>query len=351
MPLSWEPLAYDTAGRPFGAVFDRPAAEFIGDAALTAEMLDVVYAAGGVCVLLNQAGISGADEEAFYDLFPGTDRSENMSFPPNSPLALPDQEMVHVMVTDTISLDNHPGAPGLSDEQARSDGYVKNGDTKGATGSSSKPDANGKLHNAIQFHHDGNFWRSLPPAWTMLSCHERSGCSLMSQQTTTGEALEFVGGDTLFASTDISRIGDKLSAAELESVLGASVVYQPRQVFGKQWSTEGHAIEMMDNGIRPVFPPSWDSRAPDLAELSEGRGLPPTHPPESGARHSEDGGQVFPLVRRHPVTGRETVFVHTLCMEAIELADGTRLGWEDSQEFVTRVLALLTTPSAVARVP
>ena len=62
-----------------------------------------------------------------------------MSFPPSSPLALPEAPMVHVMLTDSISLDGHPAAPGLSDAQARTDGYVKNGDTKGATGSSAKP--------------------------------------------------------------------------------------------------------------------------------------------------------------------------------------------------------------------
>jgi hypothetical protein len=38
-------------------------------------------------------------------------------------------------------------------------------------------------------------------------------------------------------------------------------------------------------------------------------------------------------------------------MECIELADGSRLGWDESQEFVAKVLGLLTQPAAVARVP
>ena len=291
-------------GKPFGAVFSgTPVAEVIASPALRDEMLGIVFGAGGVCVFDGQEGITAADEEAFYDLFPGTDRSSDMSFPPTSPLALPERPMVHVMVTDSISLDNHAGAPGLSDDRARSDGYVKNGDTKGATGSSAVADADGRLQNAIQFHHDGNFWQSLPPAWTMLSCHQRSGCSRMSQQTTAdGPPIEFVGGDTLFASTDVELLRGKLSADEMAAVLGAKVIYQPRQVFGKQWSTEGHGILMMENGIRPVHPPSWDPDAPDLAELSEGRGLPPSHSSEKLAVHSEAGGQVFPLVRKHPVT-------------------------------------------------
>ena len=133
-------------------------------------------------------------------------------------------------------------------------------------------------------------------------------------------------------------------------MMGAKVIYQPRQVFGKAWSLEGYAIHMMDNGIRPLYPPSWDEEATDLAELSGGRGLAPTHAPEQQAQHSEDGGQVFPLVQRHPITGRESVFCHTLCMDRIELADGSRLGWEESQEFVAKVLGLLTRPCAVARV-
>lgn len=140
------------------------------------------------------------------------------------------------------------------------------------------------------------------------------------------------------------------SAQELRDVIGAKVVYQPRQVFGKVWSLEGNAIHMMDNGVRPLFPPSWDQEATDLAELSGGRGLAPTHAAEKHAPHSEAGGQVFPLVRRHPITGKDTVFCHTLCMESIELADGSRLDWEESQEFVARVLGLLTEPAAVARV-
>lgn len=355
MPLSWAPLSETAEGRPFGAVFSGTSvADVIASPALRDEMLEIVFGAGGMCVFDGQHGITAADEEAFYDLFPGTDRSDgDMSFPPTSPLALPERPMVHVMVTDSISLDNHPGSPGLSDSQARSDGYVKNGDTKGATGSSAIADKDGKLQNAIQvrefrsccfvrrppafplilrnflnslsnrtadqFHHDGNFWQSLPPAWTMLSCHERSGCSSMSQQTTAdGPPIEFVGGDTLFASTDVSLLRGKLSGPEMEAVLGAKVIYQPRQVFGKQWSTEGpdggHGIVMMENGIRPVHPPTWDPDAPDLAELSEGRGLPPSHSPEKLALHSEEGGQVFPLVRKHPVTGKGSVFVHTLCV-------------------------------------
>ena len=173
----------------------------------------MVFRAGGVCVFTGQEGITAEEEEAFYDLFPGTDRSAELSFPPTSPLALPAAPMVHVMVTDNVSLDSHPAAPGLSDAQARTDGYVKNGDSKGATGSSAVPDKEGKLKNAIQFHHDGNFWRSLPPAWTLLSCHQRSHCSSMSQQTSTaGPLLEFEGGDTLFASTDVSLLQGRLSA-------------------------------------------------------------------------------------------------------------------------------------------
>ena len=134
-------------------------------------------------------------------------------------------------------------------------------------------------------------------------------------------------------------------------MMGAKVIYQPRQVFGKRWSLEGHAICMMDDGIRPFFPPSWDQEAADLAELSAGRGLAPTHAAETHAQHSEAGGQVFPLVRHHPITGKDTVFCHTLCMECIELVDGSRLSWEESQEFVAKVLGLLTEPAAVARVP
>eukprot|EP01043_Picozoa_sp_COSAG02_P038022 COSAG02_NODE_2900_length_7779_cov_3.635547_4_plen_191_part_00 len=173
----------------------------------------MVFHAGGVCVFTGQEGITAEEEEAFYDLFPGTDSSADLSFPPTSPLALPAAPMVHVMVTDNVSLDRHPAAPGLSDEQARTDGYVKNGDSKGATGSSAVPDKEGKLKNAIQFHHDGNFWRSLPPAWTLLSCHQRSNCSSMSQQTSAaGPLLEFEGGDTLFASTDVSLLQGRLSA-------------------------------------------------------------------------------------------------------------------------------------------
>lgn len=176
--------------------------------------LQVVFRTGGVCVFTGQEGITPQEEEAFYDLFPGTDRSADMSFPPTSPLALPSAPMVHVMVTDNVSLDGHPAAPGLSDEQARTDGYVKNGDSKGATGSSAMPDKEGKLKNAIQFHHDGNFWRSLPPAWTLLACHQRSKCSWMAQHTSAdGPPLEFDGGDTLFASTDASLLWTQLSPA------------------------------------------------------------------------------------------------------------------------------------------
>jgi hypothetical protein len=266
--------------------------------------LNVVFRAGGVCVFTGQEGITAAEEEAFYDLFPGTDRSAEMSFPPTSPLALPSAPMVHVMVTDNISLDGHPAAPGLSDQQARTDGYVKNGDAKGATGSSAVF-TDGKLKNAIQFHHDGNFWRSLPPAWTLLSCHQRTNCSLVSQQTSAdGPPLEFDGGDTLFASTDVSLLKDRLSPTRMGDVMGAKVVYQPRQVFGKTWSLEGHAIHMMDNGIRPIFPPSWDQDAPDLAELSDGRGLAPSHAAETLASHSEGGAkdaclEPFPSIHEH----------------------------------------------------
>ena len=38
---------------------------------------------------------------------------------------------------------------------------------------------------------------------------------------------------------------------------GAKVIYQPRQVFGKPWSLERPAVEMMSNGVRPLHPPSW----------------------------------------------------------------------------------------------
>ena len=202
---------------------------------------------------------------------------------------------------------------------------------------------------------DGNFWRSLPPAWTLLACHQRSGCGRMSQRTDpAAPPLEFTGGDTLVASTDIELLRDRMSAAELAEVCGAKVVYQPRQVFGKQWSLEGHAIQMADNGVRPVHAPSWDSADAELAELSATHGGPgrmaPTHEPEWAAEHSAEGGQVYPLVVRHPVSGRGCVFCHTLCMQCIELGSGQRLSWEESQEFVTRILSLLTTPAAVARI-
>ena len=67
----------------------------------------------------------------------------------DSPMALPASPMVHVMSTDNISMDGHPAAPGLTDANVRSDGYVRTA-SKNATGSSARPDEKGELRNAIQ---------------------------------------------------------------------------------------------------------------------------------------------------------------------------------------------------------
>jgi hypothetical protein len=140
------------------------------------------------------------------------------------------------------------------------------------------------------------------------------------------------------------------SSAEMAEVMGASVVYQARQVFGKQWSLSGGTVEMSANGIRPLRAPSYHPAAAGAGELSGGRGLPPHHAAEAHVRRSPAGGQVLPLVAAHPISGRSHVFVHTLCMECVLLADGRRLSWAQSQAFVERVLAPLCQPARVARV-
>lgn len=227
--LRWEPLTHDTAGRPLGAVFDaaHTVEHFVSDPGLAAELLRITHEAGGLAVVTASAAagelVTPELEEAFYDLFPGTD--QDAEIPDWSPLRLPATPAVRVMASGAASLDGHPAAPGLAVSSSPAAAPRQQAAPSGGTGSSARANSG----NRLQFHPDGNFWRTLPPCWTMLSCHERSGCGGMSQQMddAAGDPVEFVGGDTLVAPTDVELLDGRLSPDELAGAEAAWLVPAP----------------------------------------------------------------------------------------------------------------------------
>ena len=133
------------------------------------------------------------------------------------------------------------------------------------------------FNSSLQWHVDGAFWNTLPPAVSCLRCVEAPPPRPISIDMDLGTPLDFAAGATAYASDRIAY--ELLTADEQEWARGVDVVYN----YDPFKATVGRP--MSSNGLRVVETEQQPSSSEDAK---------PSPTPESEAG---DGVMVHPLVR------------------------------------------------------
>jgi xanthine dioxygenase len=172
--------------------------------------------------------------------------------------------------------------------------------------------------NQLQWHIDGAFYQTLPPAVTGLLCKEApSSNNVMIEYG--GGTLGFKPGSTAIVSG--TKAYEMLSDEDKQWLKTASVHYGINpfsRVLGLSTSDDG--INLVDDGR-------------DYTEAFER---------EAG----DPGCMTYPMLWTNPVTGKTALQVHTRCMLYIE-AGGKRLGVLESRELLHRLMKPAVDPSLV----
>lgn len=172
--------------------------------------------------------------------------------------------------------------------------------------------------NQLQWHIDGAFYQTLPPAVTGLLCKEAPASANVAIEYAGGR-LEFRPGATAFVSGTTAY--ELLSDEDKRWAQKASVHYGINpfsRVLGLSTSNDG--INLIDDGR-------------DYTDAFE-------------REASDPGCMTHPMIWTNPVTGKAALQVHARCMLCIEI-DGKRLGVLESRDLLHRLMRPAVDPALV----
>lgn len=208
----------------------------------------------------------------------------------------------------------------------------------------------------FQWHPDGSYDGTAPPAVTQLYCLEAPGVGGGVLQWSSGATAEYEGSATVFA--DARYAYRRLSAKDRALADRLTVQYWPNGMFNRgATQPDGEPYpQMTDNGLRPKQPPILPDEPPENA-------TPPTislDEPNLSAfldqeqKQSKGGaaeaGAAYPVVWRHPDTGVPAIMAHTLVMQhLLEQSESasTVWSWEESETYIASLLEPVTQPPCV----
>ena len=211
----------------------------------------------------------------------------------------------------------------------------------------------------FQWHPDGSYDGTAPPAVTQLYCLQVPGVGGGVLRWSSGATAEYEGAATVFAD---ARYADRRrSTADRALADSLTVQYWPNGMFNRgATQPDGEKYpQMADNGLRPLQPPILPDEPPEDA-------APPTmslDEPNLSAfldqeqKQRNDGGAAvgaaYPVVWRHPDTGVPAIMAHTLVMQHLQQQPPSSTSvpivwsWEESEAYVASLLEPVTQPPCI----
>ena len=329
------PLSLLPDGEPFGARITA-----LDVARMDARQWELVWAAWLKYALLvfPDQTLSPLDEVAFYQRFPH--RNERA---PQSVRRSPIPEAPDIGLVGNANLDDHFGVSGRI----------------APTGA------------GFQWHPDGSYDGTEPPAVTQLYCLEAPGVGGGVLRWPSGASAEYDGSATVFA--DARYAYRRLSPDERARADSLTVQYWAGGMFGRgATQPDGQPYPQLDaNGLRPVQPPMLPEEPPGgpVVLVSPGPEVPPDEGPNLSAFQDQEQkpapgeaaeqGAAYPLVWRHPDTGVPAIMAHTLVMQQLQetptissgssgsAAASATWGWEESEAYIAGLLEPVTQPPCI----
>eukprot|EP01051_Picozoa_sp_SAG22_P009866 SAG22_NODE_854_length_6847_cov_3.834469_2_plen_428_part_00 len=275
--------------------------------------------------------LSPREELTFYQRLPHRDTAA-----PVSSRRQPIPEAPDVGLVGNADLDNHHGVSGR----------------------------NSPTGAGWQWHPDGSYDGTMPPAATQLYCLETPPKGVGSgtlEWPSAGSSAAHEGAATVFA--DCRYAYRRLDAQQQQLADRITTRYWAGGMLGRgAVQADGRPFPTMEtSGLRPSFPPilpqasaTVERRAAPAAPAAATTGGPNLSAFQDKEQKLDSTGVVAaagmecPLVWRHPDTGVPAVMAHTLVMEELlDNRNGRALSWEESQAYVASLLDECTRPPRI----
>ena len=211
----------------------------------------------------------------------------------------------------------------------------------------------------FQWHPDGSYDGTAPPALTQLYCLEAPGVGGGVLRWSSGATAEYEGAATVFA--DARYAYRRLSADDRAVADSLTVQYWPNGMFNRgATQPDGEKYpQMAANGLRPLQPPILpddppDDASPPTPSLDEPNLSAFLDQEQKQSKDAEAGvGAAYPVVWRHPDTGVPAIMAHTLVMQHLQRQPPSSTSapvvwsWEESEAYIARLLEPVTQPPCI----